>query len=126
MTARVSHMLTSCSRMLRGTRLSCVCWFALYVRYGVHRPPARHLPIISVQFSGWAVFLKDNWNTATFVTNYLVGARPAKVDSPMLPLFSFALHLIPLPLHCILFLLQTSTAQGIGNGLRDWHQGNRS
>ena len=23
------------------------------------------------QFSGWAVFLKDNWNTATFVTNYL-------------------------------------------------------
>jgi len=22
-------------------------------------------------FSGWAVFLKDNWNTATFVTNYI-------------------------------------------------------
>jgi len=22
-------------------------------------------------FSGWAVFLKDKWNTATFITNYL-------------------------------------------------------
>ena len=24
-----------------------------------------------LQFSGWAVFLKDNWDTATFVTNYI-------------------------------------------------------
>lgn len=24
-----------------------------------------------LQFSGWSVFLKDNWDTATFVTNYL-------------------------------------------------------
>jgi amino acid transporter len=23
------------------------------------------------QFSGWAVFLKDNWDTATFLTNYI-------------------------------------------------------
>jgi len=23
-----------------------------------------------VQFSGWTVFLKDNWDTATFLTNY--------------------------------------------------------
>ncbi|KZT21651.1 hypothetical protein NEOLEDRAFT_732646 [Neolentinus lepideus HHB14362 ss-1] len=27
--------------------------------------------IIICFFSGWSVFLKDNWNTATFVTNYL-------------------------------------------------------
>jgi len=27
--------------------------------------------ICVLQFSGWAVFLKDNWDTATFVTNYL-------------------------------------------------------
>lgn len=24
-----------------------------------------------LQFSGWSVFLKGNWDTATFVTNYL-------------------------------------------------------
>jgi amino acid permease len=24
-----------------------------------------------VQFSGWSVFLKNNWDTATFVTNYI-------------------------------------------------------
>ena len=24
-----------------------------------------------LQFSGWSVFLKGEWNTATFVTNYL-------------------------------------------------------
>lgn len=24
-----------------------------------------------LQFSGWAVFLKDSWDTATFITNYL-------------------------------------------------------
>ena len=24
-----------------------------------------------MQFSGWSVFLKDSWDTATFVTNYL-------------------------------------------------------
>jgi amino acid transporter len=30
------------------------------------------LTIVStfVQFSGWSVFLKNNWDTATFVTNY--------------------------------------------------------
>ena len=26
---------------------------------------------ILVQFSGWSVFLKNSWDTATFVTNYL-------------------------------------------------------
>lgn len=24
-----------------------------------------------LQFSGWSVFLRNNWDTATFVTNYL-------------------------------------------------------
>ncbi|KAI0321691.1 amino acid permease [Amylostereum chailletii] len=27
--------------------------------------------VIVCLFSGWSVFLKDNWNTATFITNYL-------------------------------------------------------
>lgn len=29
------------------------------------------LPPPDVQFSGWGVFLKDSWDTASFVTNYL-------------------------------------------------------
>ena len=29
-----------------------------------------HLSVL-LQFSGWSVFLKGNWDTATFVTNYL-------------------------------------------------------
>ncbi|KAH9916129.1 amino acid permease [Amylocystis lapponica] len=29
------------------------------------------LAFITILFSGWSVFLRDNWSTATFVTNYL-------------------------------------------------------
>jgi hypothetical protein len=29
------------------------------------------LIVVHFQFSGWAVFLKNSWDTATFVTNYL-------------------------------------------------------
>ena len=37
--------------------------YALYIKFND--------AIYVSQFSGWAVFLKDNWNTATFITNYL-------------------------------------------------------
>ena len=31
----------------------------------------REVALTCLQFSGWSVFLKGHWNTATFVTNYL-------------------------------------------------------
>lgn len=34
-------------------------------------PPLRNTVLMLFQFNGWSVFLKGNWNTATFVTSYL-------------------------------------------------------
>ena len=51
-------------------------------------------PLSCPQFSGWTVFLKGNWDTATFLTNYLpfilfpvlyIGSRVAYKVRPVKP-----------------------------------------
>ena len=41
----------------------CVCRYPFI--------PSLILTITLLQFNGWSVFLRGNWNTANFVTNYL-------------------------------------------------------
>lgn len=48
----------------------CACVFICFVRLLCY-PYLFHALIHLLQFSGWAVFLRDSWDTATFVTNYL-------------------------------------------------------
>ena len=50
-----------------------MCWCLFIATVSIHssKPFLKLADHSTLQFSGWAVFLKNNWNTATFVTNYL-------------------------------------------------------
>ena len=50
-----------------------MCFIVCFVRPSPlsHHPTCMLTYARRLQFSGWAVFLKDSWDTATFVTNYL-------------------------------------------------------
>jgi amino acid transporter len=48
--------------------ISCLVICIVRIRPSLTRLLATHCP---AQFSGWNVFLKGQWDTATFITNYL-------------------------------------------------------
>jgi hypothetical protein len=48
--------------------ISCLVICIVRICPFLTRLPATHCP---AQFSGWSVFLKGQWDTATFITNYL-------------------------------------------------------
>lgn len=70
-TAPNSPITQICSHTLHGTVQSLASSSASSVKTVIFVEFWRWWFTLGTQFSGWSVFLKGNWDTATFVTNYL-------------------------------------------------------